>query len=133
MKEFNKQKVRDVLRKNNLYTKQIENIIYHLNISNCSAEELLYSITQKVGLSSEEIARELYDLIMKCDSNNKDYDYKLDEEMTRFGTRTSVFYGGHCHNKWQTGTFEDDGFGFGTEITSLYDDYIDSNIHGKTR
>ncbi len=59
MKEFNKQKVRDVLRKNNLYTKQIENIIYHLNISNCSAEELLYSITQKVGLSSEEIAREL--------------------------------------------------------------------------
>lgn len=42
---------------------------------------------------------------MKCDSNNKDYDYKLDEEMTRFGT----------------------------EITSLYDDYIDSNIHGKTR
>lgn len=126
-------KVSDLLRKYNLNTKQVYNILYHLNIGGCDSDLLVYSILKQSNLSEEELAKTIYDLILKCDDSTVDYDKNLDEEITRFGTRASAFNGGHCHNKWNNGMFEDDGFGFGTEPTSLYDDYVDSNFEGKRR
>ena len=64
-------------------------------------------------------------MIQKCNVDNPDYDSKLDEEITRIGLKTDAF-AGHNKNKWDNGSFEDDYFGFGTSISSSYDDYIDS-------
>lgn len=120
--------VKDLLKKYKLYTTQIININYHLNVMWCEAQYLVFKVVGLTGLTEEELAKVLYELILKCDSNNPNYDVKIDEEMTRRGNSTDVFYGGRNHNKWNNGLFEDDGFGFGTEVTSIYDDYQDSDF-----
>lgn len=125
----NKEKtVKELLKRYKLYTDQIKNINYHLNIMWCEARILLHRVTGQMISNEEDLAKILYNLILKCDANNPNYDAKLDEEMTRRGNSTDKFYGGKNHNKWNNGLFEDDGFGFGTEITSIYDDYQDSDF-----
>ena len=133
MEKENKITVHKLLNKYNLYTKQIGIVIYHLNIKNCNASDLVYTFTKKSGLTEEEMGKEICNLIIRCDENSKSYDSKLDEEITRYGTRSNVFYGGHNKNIWNNGMFEDDGFGFGTEPTSIYDDYIDSDYGRKKK
>ena len=133
MEKDKKITVSNLLNKYDLYTKQVVNVIYHLNIRSCNASEFVYTFTKKSNLTEEEMAKEIYNLIIRCDENSKSYDSKLDEEITRYGTRSNVFYGGHNKNIWNNGMFEDDGFGFGTEPTSIYDDYIDSDYGRKKK
>lgn len=120
----------DLLRKNNKLTKEIKNINFHFNLLTCDLEYFKMKIPALRDKSNEEIANFVVEVFNKCDSSKEEYDYKLDEEMTRIGLRTDVFNGRYTHNKWDEELFEDDNFGFGQEITSIYDDYIDSEGKG---
>ena len=126
-------KVGNLLKKYNLYDERIKNINYHLDIFTLDAEYLVFKVLGIKNLTEKELANILLELINKCDMKNPYYDAKIDEEMTRIGIGTDKFYGGHNHNIWNNNNFSDDGFGFGTEPTSLYDDYIDSQSNGRSR
>ena len=129
--------IKNLLKKYGLYSGKISEINYHLNILDYNAEQLVMRLARNglivlpQNLSEEVLVKIVLDLILKCDINNPDYDPKIDEEMIRIGMKTDQFYGGHNHNIWANGMFHDDGFGFGTEPTSIYDDYIDSDISKK--
>lgn len=47
--------------------------------------------------------------------------------MTRIGLNLDKKRRDYNRNIWCNGMFHDDGFGIGTEITSIYDDFIDSD------
>jgi len=119
-------KIGDLLRKYGLLSKEIVDINYHMNALHCDVKHLKSIVPELFDKNGEELALCIKEIFDKCDSSNPEYDAKLDEEMTRMGLKTDVFYPGYNHNKWNNGMFEDDGFGFGTEPSSLYDDYIDS-------
>ena len=123
--------IKDLLRKNNLLTKEISIVNYHMNLLNCDVEELKARIPKLRDKNDQEIINYIIDIFDKCDQNSANYDSKIDEEMTRIGMKTDVFYGRHCNSKWNRDT--DDYYGFGNEITSEYDNYIDSMSKGKTK
>ena len=131
---MSKKTVKTVLRKNNLYDENLGKIDYHMNILNSDAKRLISKISGEgifadvEKLSELEKAKLLLKLIKKCDANSEEYDEDLDKEMTRFGLELNDNISiGKTPSKWNNGgMFEDDGFGFGTEPTSIYDDYMDS-------
>ena len=85
--------VKNLLNKYNLYTKEIQHINYHLNVGWCNASMLVKKVVGLENLTEEELVQIVYGLILKCDSTREDYDYKIDEEMTRIGLKTNKFYG----------------------------------------
>lgn len=113
-------KVKDFLRKYNVLSKEISNVDFHMNLLNIDLEELKRRIPELKDKNDQELLKYVSLIFKKCDSLNPEYDSKLDEEMVRIGLRTDKFYGGH-----KNGLFEDDGFEFNAELTSIYDDYID--------
>ena len=126
-------KIAELLRKNNLITKEISIVNYHMNLLNCDVEELKIKIPELRDKSKEEIINYIIDIFDKCDQNSPNYDSDLDTEMTRLGMKTDVFNGGHCKSMWKSDTFADDYYGFGNELTSIYDDYIDSTPNQKRK
>ena len=113
--------IRELLKKNRLLTKKIINVDYHMDLLNYDVENFKYKIPQLREMTEAEVVNYIIDVYSKCDLNNPEYDSKIDEEMTRIALRTNVFYGGHNHNKWETGTFEDDYYGFGNDLMATYD------------
>ena len=113
--------IRELLKKNRLLTKKIINVDYHMDLLNYDVENFKYKIPQLRGMTEAEVVNYSIDVYSKCDLNNPEYDSKIDEETTRIALRTNVFYGGHNHNKWETGTFEDDYYGFGNDLMATYD------------
>lgn len=134
--KYKKLIIENLLKKYGLYSEEIKNIDFHMNILKSDAKELVARLSRdglvslEIELTEEELAKLILELMLKCDVNNPNYNTKLDEEMTRIGMKTDHFLGGHNKNIWNNGFFEDDGFGFGTEPTSIYDDYIDSQNNG---
>ena len=126
-------KVRDLLNKQNLITKKIINIDYHMSLLRYDVDELKIRIPELKEKSEQEIIDFILDLYDKCDSTSPNYDAQFDEQITRMSLKADVFAGGHNHNIWNNGTFHDDGFGFGSEPTSIYDDYVDSMSGGKIK
>lgn len=126
-----KKTVMNLFQKYNKFSKEIGILNFHLNILNCNVDDLLAKLRKDnivdipKDISEEELSELIVRVIQKCNVDNPDYDSKLDEEITRIGLKTDVF-AGHNKNKWNNGSFEDDYFGFGTSISSSYDDYIDS-------
>ena len=57
----------------------------------------------------------------------------MEVPVARIGNNTNNFNGGHNHNKWNTGNFSDDDFGFGRKETDLYDDLVDIENSKKHR
>ena len=134
--------VKDLLGKYGLLDKNILLLGDSLGVLSKEAEYLLLKLFMcglikmppELSKSNElEIAALISELIKKCDADSADFDENLYIEMNRIGFKTDKFYGGHNHNKWNTGTFEDDGFGFGTEPLSLYDDYVDSEYESENK
>ena len=123
--------VKDFLRKYNVLSKEISNVDFHMNLLNVDLEELKLRIPELKGKNDQEVLKYLSLIFKKCDSSSPEYDSKLDEEMVRIGLRTDKFYGGHNNNIWNNGMFHDDGFGFGAEPTSIYDDYTDNEAGRK--
>lgn len=124
-------KVKDFLRKYNVLSKEISNVDFHMNLLNVDLEELKRRIPELKDKNDQEVLKYISLIFKKCDSSSPEYDSKLDEEMVRIGLRTDKFYGGHNNNIWNNGMFHDDGFGFGTEPISIYDDYIDNEAERK--
>ena len=127
--------VKNLLKKYDFLDKEVVVLNNQLGILGHEANYLLLKLSRSgvitlpsnfSEISELEVATLILELIKRCDVNNPNYNKTIAEEMIRIGFETSKFYGGHNHNKWNTGTFQDDGFGFGTEPLSLYDDYIDS-------
>jgi len=120
--------IRDLLKKYDMYGKKVINTDYHLNILNHNVNSVLSRLAREnlveidPGLSEEELAGLVLDLINKCDVQNQDYDSKLDEEMTRIGIATDKFRAFSNYSAW------DDDFSCGTSFTSIYDDYVDSQF-----
>lgn len=128
-----KNTVRELFRKYNKFSKEIDTINFHLNVLNCNVDDLLARLRKDnvidvpKDIDEEKLSELIVRIIQRCNMDNPDYDSKLDEEMTRIGLKTDAFYGGHNKNKWNNGgLFEDDYYGFGTSTSSSYDDYIDS-------
>jgi len=119
-------KVREFLIKNNVLNQEIGNVDFHMNLLNIDLDELKRRIPKLKEKNEQELLDYIIQIYKKCDSSNPEYDTNLDEQMVKIGLRLfDTIPGPYNRNKWNTGLFEDDGFGFGTEPTSLYDDYID--------
>ncbi len=126
-------KIRELLKKQKLLTKKILLVNYHMNLLNCDVLELTNKIPALKDKSQEELSNFIVNIFNRCDQDSPNYDSKLDLEMTRFGMKTDMFIGGHCKNIWSYDTFSDDYYGFGDEVTSIYDDYIDYDTKNKTK
>lgn len=118
--------VKDLLKKKDLITKEIINIDYHMEFLKCDIKELKEKMPELREKTDEDLAYYIVDMYHKANASSENYDPELDEEMTRIGLKTNDFHDGKKCNKWNTGMFEDDGFGFGNTVTDLYDDYIDA-------
>ncbi len=125
MEKRNKRVV-DLLKERQLLNDEIADVNYHMNLLSCNVDYLNTKIPSLFDKDDNEIANFVVDVFTKCDARHESYDPKIDETMTRIGLKTDVFYPGKNPNLWNNGMFHDDGFGFGTEATSIYDDYIDS-------
>lgn len=112
-------KVRELLKKYNSLTEEMEATDYHMRLLKDKINDLKIKIPELREKSEEEIVNYFIDVYQKCDASNPEYDLDLDIEMTRIGLRTDDFWGGHSHS-----TYCDD-FGVGNPTTSLYDDYVD--------
>ena len=75
----------------------------------------------------------MLELFRKCDYEDPMYDQKIDEEITRIGLYLDIPHHDVNHNIWNNGMFYDDGFGFGTRPTDIYDDFIDSEYDRAAR
>ena len=126
-------KIRSLLNSQNLLTEEIKNINYHMNLLDCDIEKLKREFPILNDKSKRKLALLVVELFKKCDSASPNYDFKVDVAMTRIGLETDKFYGVHNYNKWNNGMFEDDGFGFGIEVTGSYDDYIDSQTNSRSK
>ena len=125
--------VGNLLRKHNLYTKDVDIINYHLNVMWCGAEYLAFKVTGLTDLTEDELATVLYNLILKCDASNKQYDPKIDEEMTRIGNRANVYPDGFRKGASHKFMLKDEGFTFPDEPISKYYDFIDLEDEGKIK
>ena len=127
-------KVKAILNENNMLNETIMKTNYHMNILNADIDILLNKLSReglvslKEGMTEEEVAELLVSLIDKCNMENELYDKELDEEMTRIGLGLNEQISTrNTPNKWDNGgMFHDDGFGVGSELTSSYEDYMDS-------
>ena len=115
--------VENLLKKYNLYTKDIDIINYHLNVMWCEAEHLVFKITGLTDLTEDELAIILYNLILKCDASNKNYDSKIDEEMTRIGNRANIYPDGFRKGVSQKPMLKSGDFAFTEEPISEYYDF----------
>lgn len=120
-------KIRELLTKNGVMSKKIENVDFHMNLlmQDISVLNNLFPDFKKT--KKEDILQFVLELFEKCDSDNDKYDAKLDEMITRYTLQTDKFYGSHKTHKWDNGDFfKDDGFGFGTSpLGDSYDRIID--------
>lgn len=126
MKNDKKLSVKELLQKYKLDDKDIYRINYHMSILSYDAKLLIFKILGINDMEEQEMANKIYEMILKCDATNPEYEQKLDEEMTRLGMKANQYYGGHSHSVRNYGLFEDDGFGFGRTPGDIYDTYIDS-------
>ena len=124
-------RVREFLKQNNVLNEEIKNVDFHMNLLNMNLDDLKSKIPELKDKSNIEILNYITMIFKKCDSLNPEYDSQLDTDMVRIGLKTDQFYVGHNYNIWNNDTFTDDGFGLGTEFTSMYDDYIDSENERK--
>ncbi len=129
-------KIRTLLEKNGLYYEGLKVVDYHMNILSKDTATLLARLV-KEGLieipndiTQKQLAELMLGLIQKCDANNPNYDSKIDEEMTRIGNYTdreqyvNIIHTSSRNNNG--GLYEDDESGYGTDLTSLYEDLRDS-------
>lgn len=121
-------KIKYLLKKHDLYANDIKYWCIQLGINDYDVDDIIFRAIgmDSKDLSSEEKAKLLLELISMCDSNNPNFDFQVYRNMSAINYETNLYYPGHNHNKWNNGLFGDDGFGLGTEITSIRDDYIDS-------
>lgn len=77
--------VKDLLKKHKLYTKEIREISYHLNIMWCDANDLVYSVLGLSNLEEKELVIIIYNLILKCNMESPNYDRETDEQLIRIG------------------------------------------------
>ena len=125
--------VGDLLRKHHLYTKDVDIINYHLNVMWCEAKYLVFKVTGLTDLTEDELATVVYSLILKCDANNKDYDSKIDEEMTRIGNRVNIYPSGYIKGVSDKYLLKKDDFFVVDEPISEYYDFIDLEDEGKIK
>ena len=119
-------KVKDFLSENNALSDEIRNVDYHMSLLYVDLDDLKNKIPELKDKNDQELLEYILWIYKVCNASDPEYDSEVDANMVRIGLKTDVFPGGHSHNKWSTGTFADDGYGFGDEPTSIYDDYVDS-------
>lgn len=137
MKNSKKIKVNDILTKYNLLDKKLSALAgNHLNILKKDFDEFIAFLKKEniIDISNckteKDFAEKIFEIIEKCDSTNSKYDDDIYMKIAKYGNHY-IINGGHNHNIWANGMFEDDGFGLGKTNTDLYDDYIDSENNKK--
>jgi hypothetical protein len=101
----------------------------HIGILKANIGDFISKMPELKNASPQELADFFATLPEKCNSESSEYDFKLYKEVARICLGS--IRGPHNHNVFNTfnpngeGTFEDDHFGFGTNPTSLYDDFVD--------
>lgn len=119
-------KIKDLLIKNKLITKRIQALDNHLRLLNRDVEELKMKYPRLKNKSNEEISNYVVSIYNKCDATHPDFDSLIYEETLRFTLKTNSFPGGRYPSGWNNELYIDDGYGFISESSSIYDDYIDS-------
>ena len=90
-KEFDKSSVSSALSKFGLLTDDIRTINIHLGILDCGIETLALRLRKNGFMTFDEntdekqMAETIAGLIMKCDSENPEFNRNLDDEMVRTG------------------------------------------------
>ena len=115
-------RVVDLLRDKKLLTEDIKMVNYHMNLLKCTIEDLSMKVPELKGKNEDEIAAYVVNAFSKCDERNPEYDFKLDQEMTRIGLKTDDFYS----DEWCPKLDREEKYGSSQTATQLYDDYVDA-------
>lgn len=142
MKSYTRISIYNLLKKYNLFDRKIANINYYVNIAGRDAVTVIFLLA-KLGftdvdveqITEKDLANLIYNLILKCDGSNPEYNKDLYVEMTRLGFRTNQFdYRNkendlYCDDEFIPGAASDDIYGpfvSGARPGDLHDDYVDS-------
>ena len=119
--------VRYLLKKHNALTKEISRIDYHMDLLNVSVNSLKRVIPELNGKTEEELVTAIEAIYRKCDSASPIYDSELDQQMVRLGLRTDKFPQSYPGKNIYGSLDSAPEQGIGDEMTSVYDDYVDSD------
>ena len=97
-----------------------------MNLLDVELRDIFLKFPELSGKDSQVILDFILGIYKKCYGSNPEYDGEFDMEMVILGLKMDEPYGGHNHNIWNNGMFEDDGFGFGNEPVTMYGDYIEN-------
>lgn len=117
--------VKELLKKENLLTGELENICWHTNILYTEVSKVMKEFTEKEYCDSIT-ASVLIELIKRSDPKSPTYSAKIDEKLTRLGLATDKFPGSRKCGIW-TEQFYLDGE---NSSVDMYDSYVDSISEG---
>ena len=84
-------KLKDLFEKYNLLDERINRANYHMGIFNADLYEfLIYLSSNNIfevngQMHEDELAKQLYSMLIKCDELSENYNEKLDKELTYYG------------------------------------------------
>lgn len=67
----------DLLKKYDLLDEQTQNLIWHMSVGKLTIDEIKKIYVFSEGLTEEQIAKEVFFLIRKCDLNSPEHDNDL--------------------------------------------------------
>ena len=94
-----------------------------LNVSIASLRRVLPELNGKTEL---EILAAIKAIYRKCDSSSPEYDSELDQQMVRLGLSTDKFPHSYPGKNIYGSLDSAPEQGIGDEMTSVYDDFVDS-------
>ena len=119
-------KIKDLLKKYKALTPEIVRTDYHMSLLNVDTMDLKRRIPALAEKKDQELVAYIAAIYRRCDSDNPEYDSKLDEEMVRLALRTDKFNGGRPDGMISDDVRTPAEEGVWEEITSIYDDVVDA-------
>ena len=100
-------KVKELLKKENMYDKSLSPIDYHMRLFYYDVSDLKNKFPELKNKNDQEVGQFILDIYDKCNSESPNYDSNFDMEITRMTLRTDV-YGTSGYN-WNDGNDSDIG------------------------
>ena len=115
----------DLLKKYNLLDEKTKSLVWHMNIGKLTINDIkkVYAFAEE--LTEEQIVKELFYLIQKCDLESPEHDNDLYVSLCTLGTHLIRYNSGHSH---KYNGIPDDNFGFGSRYSQQLDTFNDGAI-----
>ena len=121
-KVSNKNTISDLLKKYDLLDPKISSLLWQMNANKLTVDDIKKIYVFSEGLTEEQIAKEVFFLISKCDLESPQHDNDLYVSICTLGTHLIRYKTGHS-NKYNG--IPDDNYGFGTRYSHQLDTYND--------